>query len=149
MLLYYYWNRHIESYADLRYVVSSESGFCLIRCRFQTETTSPRDICSWAKFDRGFYCNRNVTLVGEEGLRGSEVNSSHRRLAAKMKKKEVEEEGDTTAEEKDQDDPSNSTSVDTAVEPVERTDIKYLKITWAELDAENVTLSGWVGFDIS
>jgi hypothetical protein len=35
MLLYFYWNKHIERYADLR---------------FQGEITSPRDICRWSGF---------------------------------------------------------------------------------------------------
>jgi hypothetical protein len=35
MLLYYYWNRHIELYADIRYVM---------------ELTSYRDVCHWAGF---------------------------------------------------------------------------------------------------
>eukprot|EP01031_Cornospumella_fuschlensis_P024621 gene24621-29748_t len=35
MLLYYLWNRHMEMYADLRYVM---------------ERTSPRDVCLWSGF---------------------------------------------------------------------------------------------------
>jgi hypothetical protein len=35
MLLYIFWNKHIERYADLR---------------FQGEITSPRDVCRWSEF---------------------------------------------------------------------------------------------------
>ena len=57
MLLYVLWNRHIERYADLR---------------FRGETTSPRDVCTWARFrdelcrSNGEFSAANSTIVEPE-----------------------------------------------------------------------------------
>lgn len=51
MLLWFLWNRHIESYADLR---------------FRSEDTSPRDVCKWSGFDHAI-CSR------VDGISGSVV----------------------------------------------------------------------------
>jgi hypothetical protein len=44
MLLYIFWNKHIERYADLR---------------FQGEITSPRDVCRWSGFPDSICDNAN------------------------------------------------------------------------------------------
>ena len=57
MLLYLLWNRHIERYADLR---------------FRGEATSPRDVCTWARFkeelcrSNGEFSTANGTIVEPE-----------------------------------------------------------------------------------
>eukprot|EP01031_Cornospumella_fuschlensis_P025108 gene25108-30325_t len=59
MLLYYLWNRHMEMYADLRYVM---------------ECTSPRDVCLWSGFPLS-HCTH--TYRGEiKNPRSSKANSS-------------------------------------------------------------------------
>lgn len=86
-----------------------------------------------------------MVLVGEEGFRNSSATPlDGRRLAEKVEKEDKEDEEEDDEEE---DDPSNdnSTATDAGLQvnsPL--ASIHYLNVTWAELDAENVTLSGWV-----
>lgn len=68
MLLYLLWNKHMELYADARYIA---------------ELTSPRDLCLWAGFDT---CSQPWRVPFHEPIHRESTNEALKALHAKFPK---------------------------------------------------------------
>jgi hypothetical protein len=73
MLLYLLWNRHIELYADLRYVM---------------EVTSPRDVCVWANFSQSL-CSVQMVSASKNTNKASEILAKQRLAGGKRRYREL------------------------------------------------------------